>query len=75
MTEEALVRRDACLGAINLSLARLAAELPSEFANLCDGLSRNRFAEAAEAPGRLHRAPAVAPEHPRRAGAVAPGRL
>ena len=46
--EEALVDRDADLGARDLPAVGLAAELPGELADLGDRLRRDRFAEAAE---------------------------
>ena len=53
MAEETLVRGDARLRALDLSLAGLAAQLPGQFTNLCDCLRGDSFAEAREPPTRV----------------------
>src|SRR5690554_4451586 len=55
VAEEALVNRKADVGAFDLASFGLAAELPGELANLRDGLRGDRFAEAGESAGGVHR--------------------
>jgi hypothetical protein len=46
VAEQTLVGGDADLGALDLTAGGLALELPGEFADLRDGLGRDRLAEA-----------------------------
>ena len=55
MAEQALVRGDADLGALDLTAYRLAAQLPVQLADLRDGLRGDRLAEARQPTGRVHR--------------------
>ena len=54
MAEQALVGGNADLGAVYLTLASLAAQLPGQFANLGQRLGRNRFTETGETAGGVH---------------------
>jgi len=48
VSEQALIRGDAGLRAVDLTAGCLAAELPSELADLCDRLRGDRLAEAGQ---------------------------
>jgi hypothetical protein len=54
VAEEAVVDREPHAGALDLALARVAAQLPRELAHLRDGLRGDGLAEAAQPTARVH---------------------
>src|SRR5690606_35025641 len=55
VAEEALVRRDARGGALDLAARGLASELPGDLADLGDGLGGDGLAEASQTTARVDR--------------------
>src|SRR5690606_7541079 len=55
VAEQALVRGEPDLRAVDLAVSRLAAELPRHLAHLSDRLRGHRLAEAAQATARVDR--------------------
>ena len=70
MVKQALVGGDTDLRSLDLPVAGLPAQLPGELTNLCQGLSRDSFAETGQTPGDVNRNPAAQ----RRVAAPQPGR-
>src|SRR5690606_11474491 len=63
VAEEALVHGHADLRALDLAALGLAAQLPGELADLCDGLGGHGLTEAGEAAARVDRHAAADGRH------------